>query len=158
MEVDSESSTGTENYNELAASDSLAEENNKFTKDCTQESDHETTDKRFGALMYLSVEQFLKLDIIQEIIASLMKATLNKRVQFEVLCMSQKQHIDLLNHYLAMRMNPKLNLHSLLSRFCADNPERREEWSSNNCGRAGDEAIQCHEWQDEVIPKYWIPR
>lgn len=36
---------------------------------------------------------------------------------------------------LDIEMNRKLNLHSLLSRFCADNPERREEWSSNNCVR-----------------------
>ncbi|KAG2016798.1 hypothetical protein GB937_005999 [Aspergillus fischeri] len=175
---DSESGTGTENWtpdcsdssngdnsNELAA-DSLAEENTEFTKNCTQESQINThtsqatrtpsssdpyqTDKRWRALMYLSVEQFLKLDIIQKIIEKLnnhelvhvmeqalnvedLDFTIRRRVQFEVLCTSQKQCIDLLNHYLRdegvetldIETNPKLELHNLLNHFCVENPEKK---------------------------------
>ncbi|GIJ90261.1 hypothetical protein Asppvi_009215 [Aspergillus pseudoviridinutans] len=177
-EWDSESGTGTEhwtpdhsdssngdNKNELAV-DLLAEENTESIENCTQESqinahtsqatstpstsDPKTTDKRWRALMYLNVEQFLKLDIIHKIIENLddrdlvdvmeqalnvedLDFTMQRRVQYEVLCTSQKQRIYYLNHYLRdegaetreIKTHTKLTLHNELYQFCVKNPEKK---------------------------------
>ncbi|GAQ03872.1 hypothetical protein ALT_1193 [Aspergillus lentulus] len=176
-ERDSESDTGTGNWtpdssdssngddrNELAVH-SLAEENTESLKNWTEESqgnahtsqatrtpsssDHKTTDKRWRALMYLSVEQFLKLGIIQKIIENLndddlvhvmeqalntedLDFTIQRRVQYEVLCTPQKQRIDYLNHYLQegaenydIKTNTKPALHSMLYYFCVKHPEKK---------------------------------
>ncbi|RLL95912.1 hypothetical protein CFD26_103909 [Aspergillus turcosus] len=178
---DSESGTGTENWtpdgsdsskgdnsNDLAA-DLLAEENTKATKNCTQESQTNTRttqatstpfssgritpERRWGALMLLPVEQFLKLDIIHKIIDNLsddgiryvmeqaldvedLDFTIQRRVRYEVLCTSQKQRIDCLNRYLRdeavetheydKRVSKQV-LHNELYQFCVKYPKKKRE-------------------------------
>jgi hypothetical protein len=58
--------------------------------------------------------------------------TIQRRVQFEVLCTSQKQRIDFLNHYLQdaaemleIKTDTHLTLHNELYQFCVRNPEKK---------------------------------
>ncbi|GFF24717.1 putative ankyrin repeat protein PAE1861 [Aspergillus udagawae] len=91
----------------------------------------------------------LKLDIIHKIIENLnhddlvnvmeqalnvedLDFTIQRRVQYEVLCTSQNQRIDYLNHYLRgegaetleIKTDTKLTLHNQLYHFCVRNPEK----------------------------------
>ncbi|KAF7122914.1 hypothetical protein CNMCM5793_001025 [Aspergillus hiratsukae] len=177
---DSESGTGTEartpdhsdssdaDKSNDPAVDSLAEENAEPAENCTQESQTETRTtqatstpscsgritpgRRWKALMYLPVEQFLKLDIVHKIIENLsndgivcvmeqalnvedLDFTIKRRVQYEVLCTSQKQRIDYLNHYLRdegvetleIKTDTKLNLHNQLYQYCVKYPKKKRE-------------------------------
>lgn len=103
--------------------------------------------------MHLPVEQFLKLDIIHRIIENLdnydiiyvmeqalnvedLDFTIQRRVHYEVLCTSQKQRIDYLNHYLrdeaveTHEYDKKVSKHVLddgLFQFCIKYPTKKRE-------------------------------
>jgi hypothetical protein len=108
------------------------------------------TDWTWRGIVCLPVEEFLKLDIMHKIIENLddddlvhvmeqalnvedLDFTIQRRVQSEVLCTSQKQRIDLLNHYLRdegaetleIKTDTKLALHNQLYHFCVRNPEKK---------------------------------
>ncbi|RHZ56269.1 uncharacterized protein CDV56_104788 [Aspergillus thermomutatus] len=117
-----------------------------------------TTDRRWRALMRLPVEEFLKLDIIHKIIENLsdddlvyvveqalkledLDYTVQKRTQYEVICTSQKQRIDFLNHNLREEVvenleyksgHAKYALHNKLFFFCRENPEKKSEMLRNH--------------------------